>query len=135
MKDPYTKGQARMLMQNRKGFQDAQKQAEQRAGKKYGVKPGSMGVNAQAAQKELENPHSAEGFLRQQNNAGVSNSQMGIPQNSTDPTGDLYKMAAQNTANLQQQFHDQAMADNVRDQLKAQEYADAYTRKGQMQRG
>ena len=113
-----------MAMGHRNAFQGARKQAEMEAGRKYGVKPGSMGVNAQAAQKEMDNAHSAESVLQRANNAGTPL----VSPGSTDPTGDLYKRASENTMRLQQQFNDQGMADQVRDQFEMQKMADPYQR-------
>jgi hypothetical protein len=126
MQNPYTTGQQRMLMQNRQGFQNAEQAMDRDLTRRYGKS--SPGVGGSAVQdqirKDRDNYHSAGAFMQRESNAGRQTS----PTGSTDPTGDLYSRAAQNTADLQQKFQDTGMSDMVRDQFEMQKMADPYQR-------
>lgn len=71
-------------------------------------------------QKEKDNWNSAESFL--QRNPGAVNP------GSTNPTGDLYKTASENSRKWGENFARAGMEDQVKDQAMAQEIADPYMR-------
>jgi hypothetical protein len=124
MKGPQmTRSQQGMIEGMRSGIQADQQARDQHLKRKYGMtsQGGGMGsALGDQMQKEKDNWNSPESYL--QRNPGAVNP------GSTNPTGDLYKTASENSRRFGENFARAGMQDQVRDQAMAQEIADPYMR-------